>query len=65
MFGVTVPEKKIFVAPPPVGPTLKYVAVEEVFVPAGNTIAATGDTLLAVTVHPPDVLATDTLAYDV
>src|SRR5215207_7990354 len=62
ILGVTVPEWKMSVAPPPVLPVLKCVTVPLPPVPAGKSMLATGLTLLAVTVHPPVVLATLTRA---
>jgi hypothetical protein len=67
MFGVTLPLHKIGGLELDVTlalPVEKYDAVPLPPVPAGKLIAATGETLLAVTVQPPDVLATLTRAYD-
>lgn len=63
--GVTEPDQSIALAPPPLFPVQKNVAVPEPPVPAGKSIFATGETLPPVTVHPPDVRATLTRVYEV
>ena len=63
MFGVTVPEKNIFAAPPPVAPKLACVTVPVPPVPAGKSIFATGDVDPAAGAeNPPVVRATLTRA---
>jgi hypothetical protein len=65
MFGVIVPLHKIAVAPPPVLPVLKFVAVPAPPVPAGNVMLETGEQLAGPVpeiVQPPVVRATDARA---
>jgi hypothetical protein len=62
MFGVTVPENRMAVAPPPDLPIEAYVIVFEPAVAAGKLMIAFGDTLLAVLVQPPEVRAVLCLA---
>ena len=62
IFGVTVPEYRILPAPLVAVPTAKCVMVFVPTVHAPNVIVAAGETLLALTVHPPDVRATATRA---
>ena len=62
IFGVIVPEYSNTPAPEEAVPIPKYVSVSEPPVAAGNEIFATGDTLVVVTVQPPDVRATATRA---
>lgn len=64
MLGVTVPDHRIGVAPPPDLPVEKNDAVPDPPVPAGKLIAATGAAWVGVVpeiVQPPEVLATLTL----
>lgn len=66
IFGVTVPEYRIVVAPDVATPTEKWVIVLEPPVAAGKAIVATGLVEAAEeAVHPPVVLATDCRAYEV
>jgi hypothetical protein len=68
IFGVTVPDHRMALAPPPVLPVLKFVTVPDPPDPAGNEILATGEVEagpVPLTVQPPDVRATLTRAYEV
>lgn len=68
MFGLTVPDARIAVAPPPVLPVEKNDAVPEPPVPAAKLNAATSAACVGdvpETVQPPDVRATLPRAYDV
>lgn len=65
IFGVTVPDHRIAVAPPPVFPVEKFVTVPEPPVPAGKLIFETGEQLAGPVpeiVQPLDVRATLTRA---
>lgn len=62
MLGEIDPEYRILVAPEDATPTDQYVAVAVRPVQAGNCIVAAGETELLVTVQPPEVLKTATLA---
>lgn len=65
MLGDTVPLISSLPAALDAVPTAKCVMVAVDPVQAGKLIVATGETLLFVTVQPPDVRATATRAYDV
>lgn len=66
ILGVIVPDHRIAVAPPPVLPVEKCVAVPEPPVPAGKSMLAAGLTLPPDdALQPPVVLATLVRAYDV
>ena len=65
IFGVTVPDHRIAVAPPPVLPVEKFVTVPEPLAPAGNEMLEPGDQLAGPVpeiVQPPEVRATLTRA---
>ncbi len=65
MFGVTVPDQRMAVAPPPVLPVEKFVTVPLPPVPAAKLMLETGEHdagPVPETVHPPEVRATDARA---
>lgn len=65
MDGDNAPTNNSFPVPELAVPIPTCVMVEDPPVHAGNETFAVGETPLAVTVHPPEVLATATRAYDV
>ena len=62
IFGVIVPETSKMPAPEDAVPIEKCVSVAVRLVQAGASMFATGETEFAVTVQPPEVLATATRA---
>lgn len=60
--GETVPRFSTAEAPPPVLPVVKYEAVPDPPVPAGNEMVATGETTPPVTDQPPELRLTLTRA---